>query len=146
MPDDMNTPLAPPTQNVESGLLNRMFDWMTSDRFYKTLEQPQPTPQPSSEIEALRAEIEALKGMLAKPDPEPEPEPEPEPVAAEQAEPEPESQPIPVEPETAPLKVSGDELRGWLEQARYTRRGLGDYYKENEAAIAQQVKSLLEAN
>lgn len=121
---------------------------MTSDRFYKTLEQPQPTPQPSSEIEALRAEIEALKGMLAKPepDPEPEPEPEPEPVAAEQAEPEPESQPIPVEPETAPLKVSGDELRGWLEQARYTRRGLGDYYKENEAAIAQQVKSLLEAN
>ena len=135
-----------PMQNVESGLLNRMFDWMTSDRFYKTLEQPQPTPQPSSEIEALKAEIEALKGMLAKPDPEPEPEPEPEPVAAEQAEPEPESQPIPVEPETAPLKVSGDELRGWLEQARYTRRGLGDYYKENEAAIAQQVKSLLEAN
>lgn len=135
-----------PMQNVESGLLNRMFDWMTSDRFYKTLEQPQPTPQPSSEIEALKAEIEALKGMLAKPDPDPEPEPEPEPVAAEQAEPEPESQPIPVEPETAPLKVSGDELRGWLEQARYTRRGLGDYYKENEAAIAQQVKSLLEAN
>lgn len=126
-------------------MVNRVLDFFMSDRFYKSLAEPTPTkestlPDPTielkSEIDALKAELEAMKvPALIDPDPVPEPEPQPEP-------------PIPFvadqEPATAPVAIGGGELEQFRRLAMRSDRGLGDYYKQNADAIRNQVKQLLE--
>jgi len=131
-------------QSSDASIVNRLFDFFTSDKFYRTLPEPESNPAPPADprIQSLESELSALKEQLAqltvKPEPDPAPEPEPEPDIPFVA---------PTEPKTEPLNVGGDELKSWLKLADSGDRSLGDFYNANKDLIFDQLKrQLQEAN
>jgi hypothetical protein len=131
----------PQVPSADASIVNRLFDFFTSDKFYRTLPEPEPKSDPPVDprVESLESELSALKEQLAqltapKPEPELEPEPEPDPKPGE----------IPTEPPTAPLNVGGDELNSFLAMASRGDRRLGEFYQKNSDAIFDQIKRQLQ--
>lgn len=139
----------PTTPASESTIVNRLFDFFTSDKFYRTLPQESPAPAPEpvadprvaeleSQLSQLREQLESLtKPPSPEPDPDPVPEPKPEEIPFLNKKP-------PAEPETAPRTSGGDELDRWLTLSARGDRSLEQYYTENKDAIDSLLRHKLQ--